>query len=97
MGPNEGVAPIPMKTEEALVAPREDNGRAIREILELVRGLAEHLQGLEQALAATTEELAELRRLVKKLDAKVARAKQVKRIKKFLDQVELVDVGPQGS
>lgn len=59
--------------------------------------LSHKIADLEDVLAEAVEELAKVRKAVVALEKRSATKKQIKKLKKVLDQLEVVEVGAEGS
>lgn len=66
----------------------------LRPVLNVLEKLAERLGDLEDAVAEAVEELEKTRRAISDLKKSAATKKQVKKLKKALDQLEVIEVGP---
>jgi hypothetical protein len=62
-------------------------------IVRAIGVLAERIGDLEDAVAEAVEEIGKLRKTMGDLRGSVATKKQVKKLKKVLDQLEVIEVG----
>lgn len=79
------------------VGPARSGDPALEEALELLRSLHKKVGRLEKRLEAQNEGIDAVREAVADLSKVVAKKKHLKRLKKVLDQLEVVELADDGS
>jgi hypothetical protein len=84
---------VTTEADPASPAPAQPAVADNQAIVRALGVLADRIGDLEDAVAEAVEELGKVRKTVSNLKDEVATKKQVKKLKKILDQLEVIEVG----
>jgi len=68
---------------------------ALQDLKKMLRGVTDRLADLEDAVAESTEGIVQLKKSLRMMGKAVATRKDLKKLKKILDQLEVVEVGDE--
>ncbi|MCK6544606.1 hypothetical protein L6R52_01955 [Myxococcota bacterium] len=88
-----GVSAVDVKP----ASPAPASSLEVQEVLRAVSALTQRIAELEDAVAEAAEEIGKVRKAVSDLKHSAASKKQVKKLKKVLDQLEVIEVGPESA